>query len=230
LTPSPRRPAALLCAGLAATALASTPACATAASSAELRRQARSILAQSRFERPAAPRPLDGLFHWVAPVVRWLSRAVDKVVALVPGRGAVLWPVLAVLVLAAAVLLARRSIRRRARAEVDEARGRRVGATTMDDPGQLERSADEAARAGDLNEAVRLRFRAGLVRLDEQSVIALRPSLTTGEVARVARSPTFAGLAGTFEEVAYGGRSATRADVETARTAWPSVLEEATSR
>jgi hypothetical protein len=170
------------------------------------------------------------VFDWLAPAIRWVSRAVGSVVALVPGRGAVIWPILAVVVLAGAVLLARRSIRRRARAETEHAQGLRVATAIMDDSRELERRAEEAARAGDLSEALRLRFRAGLIRLDERRLIDLRPSLTTGEVARAVRSPTFAGLAGTFEEVAYGGRPATRADLDTARNSWSRVVEEATAR
>ena len=77
-----------------------------------------------------------------------------------------------------------------------------------EDPDALERAADEAERDGDLARALRLRFRAGLLRLGDRGAIHYRPSVTTGEVRRTLGSATFDDLAGTFEAVTYGGRTA----------------------
>src|SRR5262249_61242968 len=57
------------------------------------------------------------------------------------------------------------------------------------DPGRLEREADAAEHRGDLDAAVRLRFRAGLLRLDRAGAISYRPSITSGQVARRLRPP-----------------------------------------
>ena len=46
-------------------------------------------------------------------------------------------------------------------------------------------------------------------------------------MSRTLRSPRFDELAGQFDEVAYGGRSATESDVATARSAWPTIVETA---
>ncbi len=73
---------------------------------------------------------------------------------------------------------------------------------------------------------MRLRFRAGLLRLGDKGAIRYRPSVTTGEVRRTLSSTTFDDLAGTFEAVTYGGRTAAQPDVDDARRAWPRVLEE----
>ncbi|MBW3626759.1 MAG: DUF4129 domain-containing protein, partial [Actinobacteria bacterium] len=100
-------------------------------------------------------------------------------------------------------------------------------ASRSEDPVQLERSADEAERAGDLALAVRLRFRAGLVRLDRAGALRLRPSLTTGAVTRAVPSETLVRLATDFDEIAYGGRPAAPGDVAASRTGWPRVLAEA---
>ena len=83
-----------------------------------------------------------------------------------------------------------------------------------------------AERDGDLDTALRLRFAAGLRRLDDREVIALRPSLTVNEVRRSVRSPSFEAVAATFEDVAYGEKAATPADVSEARESWRRVLEE----
>ena len=55
---------------------------------------------------------------------------------------------------------------------------------------------------------MRLRFRAGLLRLDARELIEYRPSLTTGEVAETIVSPTFDRIGADFDEIAYGGRFA----------------------
>ena len=75
--------------------------------------------------------------------------------------------------------------------------------------------------------ALRLRFRAGLLRLGRARVLPLRPSLRTREARRALRSSRFDRLARDFDEVVYGGRSPSAADVETARTEWPRVVAEA---
>src|SRR5262249_16511503 len=100
----------------------------------------------------------------------------------------------------------------------------------IEDPDALERAADEAERDGDLDRAVRLRFRAGLLRLGDRGAIAYRPSVTTGGIRRVLGSRTFDELAQTFEAVTYGGQAAQHPDVDAARREWPRVLEETKRR
>jgi hypothetical protein len=93
-----------------------------------------------------------------------------------------------------------------------------------EDPAELERAADAAERAGELDVAVRLRFRAGLLRLGQRGAIDYRPSVTTNEVRGVLGSETFDELARTFDAVAYGGRDAATPDVDAARREWPRVV------
>ena len=96
------------------------------------------------------------------------------------------------------------SIRRRALA-IERARVAALPAT--EDPHQLERAAERAERDGDWELAVRLRFRAGLLRLDRRRVLVYRPSLTTGEVARATGSRSFAEIGDRFDAIVYGGRA-----------------------
>jgi hypothetical protein len=93
------------------------------------------------------------------------------------------------------------------------------------DPAALERAAAAAERAGDLRGAIRLRFQAGLLRLDRARVIEWRPSLTTAEIARSVRSPEFASLARRFDEIVYGGRVPLPEDAATARRGWAELIE-----
>ena len=95
---------------------------------------------------------------------------------------------------------------------------------------RLERDADAAERRGDHETALRLRFRAGLLRLDRAGILRYRPSLTSGAVVRRVASPSLAVLATTLDEVVYGDRPASAGDVEDARQRWPVALEEARTR
>jgi hypothetical protein len=106
-------------------------------------------------------------------------------------------------------------------------RRRRLAPEDSENPDDLERAADAAERDGDLERALRLRFRAGLLRLGDRGAIAYRPSVTTGEVRRALGSNTFDELALTFEDVTYGGKPAEAPDVDAAKREWPHVLEEA---
>ena len=113
------------------------------------------------------------------------------------------------------MFLTRRVARvRRARA------GARRGARG-EDPRALDRRADAAEAAGDLEAALRLRFRAGLLRLDARGAIEFRPSISTYEVRRALHSDDFDALAATFDDVVYGGRPAAPSDLAAARERWP---------
>lgn len=201
----------------------------------ELRRRAADIVAGYRHGR-AAPRPLAGLLHAIGrgleavfgPVGRFLERyllhpiASGSHVAFGPW-----WPV-PVIILAAsvgigtAIVLARRRTRvRTARVTVGQSPG-----STAEDPGALEGQAVAAEAAGRYGDAVRLRFRAGLARLERDGAVAHREILTGRQLADTLGSDAFADLAGQHEEIAFGGRPATVADAADARARWPRVREE----
>jgi hypothetical protein len=200
------------------------------------RRQAAEILSQDRFHEPEVPRPLKGVFDWIGeriepvtgPVGATVSDFVEWARDVVPGADAGLWVILATFVLVTSALVAANLGARRARLRVSE--GGLAGTGRREYPAALERAAAEAERRGDLEGAVRLRFRAGLLRLARVDLIEWHPSLTSGRVARAVRSPAFDELAASFDAIVYGGRSAHASDVDLARTKWPRVLEEVQSR
>ena len=188
---------------------------------ADDRRLAQEILDEQRFNGADVPRPFAGPLEWLGdrlqPVADWLESLGGDV----PGGPVVLWMALVALVIVAAGAIASVTIRRRAVA-VERARAAALPAT--EDPHALEREADRAERDGAWERAVRLRFRAGLLRLDRRHVIEYRPSLTTGEVARAVGSPAFLEVGERFDAIAYGGRPAGRDDAEHARRGWREVL------
>lgn len=198
---------------------------------AEAREEARRILDQPRFKPPPQPRPLRGFFRWLGeraePVLdrleplgrpfAYLFRVIDSswLWKLVTGGAVAL----------AAALVALRLIRRRGRGLV-QGDGRRRDRVRDLDPDVLERDADEAEAAGRFDEAFRLRFLAGLVRLDRAGVVELRPSLTSGALRRRVPSAALRGLTVRFDEIVYGGQAAGPDDVEQARRDWPRALEQ----
>ncbi|MEA2319893.1 MAG: hypothetical protein QOD44_4082 [Solirubrobacteraceae bacterium] len=191
---------------------------------AQARAHAREILRERRFRGSGVPRPFAGVLRWLGDRLQPVSDFIDDLGGRVPGGPPVVFLVLSALVLLAAAGLARGSIRRRAAATVRAARAR---APARDDPAALEREADQAAANGEWEAAVRLRFRAGLLRLDARELIEYRPSLTTGEVAAAVGSPTFERVGADFDAIAYGGRAADRDDEAASREGWQRVLSEA---
>jgi hypothetical protein len=188
------------------------------------RDQARDILSGGRFQSKSAPRPLRGPLRWLGDRLQTVGDWLGRVLSHVPG-----WMWLALGVLAIAAVVARIVVVTRARRTTAGARGTggAFDADGPEDPDTLEREADVAERDGDLARAVRLRFRAGLIRLGDGGAITYRPSVTTGEVRSVLGSDAFDELAQTFEGIAYGGEEAQPPDVESARRGWPRVLNEA---
>jgi len=192
------------------------------------RDQAREILAEDRFSEPSLPTPFKSFFEWLAgqvqPVFDAFGDLIDAIAGDLPGGRALLLGGVAALALVAVVALLSREVRRREAVAGSSARSTRAGMPRTD-PRELERLAGAAEERGDLREAVRLRFRAGLVRLDDKGAIRLRASSTTGQVARRLGSGPFERLAMDFDEIVYGGRDADATDVEFARSQWPRVVE-----
>jgi hypothetical protein len=187
------------------------------------RDQARDILGQRRYQPADVPRPFEGVLEWLGDRLRPIGDFFDRLLSSWPGRLALLAGLIALVGVVTTAIARRRS--RGVSAGGGRAR-RRAGEESLD-PVQLERDADAAERRGDLDLALRLRFRAGLLRLDAAGAIRFRPSLTSGEVRRALHQRTFDDLALTFDEVAYGGRRASAGDVGTARDDWPRVLADA---
>jgi hypothetical protein len=187
----------------------------------QAREQAREILDGRRYKPAEVPRPFEGVLDWIGDRLQPIGDFFSRLVESLPGK-----IVLGALLAGAVALVAWLVARRRAASSADGA-ARKRSAGELVDPVRLEREADAAERRGDLDLALRLRFRAGLLRLDRSGAIRFRPSLTSGQVSRELRLSEFDDLAMTFDAVAYGGRHASDTDVSSARVAWPRVVERA---
>jgi hypothetical protein len=183
---------------------------------ATAQREAAHILSERRFHRHDVPRPFRGLLDALSRIVEPIVRALGNVF----GQPLIGWP-LAALVVLAALLLVARTVRRRS---WEGLRGAAERSPRPVDPARLEREADEAERRGDLERAIRLRFRAGLLRLERAKAIELEASKTSGEVSRRLRSREFDDVAGSFDAIVYGRRPPRGEDVELSRAGWTRVL------
>ena len=186
------------------------------------------ILDDRRFHNDPAPRPLRGPLEWLGDRLRDIGTTIVEMLRAIPGPT---WATVATLLLIATGAFLWWLVRMHHAS--DDGLFANFGAPRRpprEDPNALEQEADAAERTGDLERALRLRFRAGLLRLDQHGAIRYRPSLTTGEVRRLLGSSTFDDLAARFEEVAYGGERAAPADVDAARAKWPRVVEDASRR
>ena len=183
------------------------------------RDQAREILAERRFHDHGLPDPFRDVLDRVAG---WIDSFLGLFDGLgIPGGRPVVWLVLALIAAVAGFLIAgRATARRRAAAPARAA----ASALAREDPEALERRAREAAARGDHELALRLGFRAGVVRLHHRGRIDAEESLSTGEIARAVGAPGFDRAAARFDEVVYGRRPAAADDVEAARTAWEEAL------
>ena len=186
----------------------------------DARDDARRILERDEYQPKDVPRPFRGVLNWMADRLEPVVDALDRLL----GHG---W--LGILVLGALVVLAIAvaglAIRRRNAAVAGTGRGARRAARL--DPDDLDREAAEAEQRGDLERALRLRFRAGLLRLDQVGAIRFHDGVTSRQVAADLRSPQFDALRTTFDEVVYGRRPASTPDLDQARTRWPELVDEA---
>lgn len=193
--------------------------------SEEARADAERVLEGRRFQPSRVPRPFAGILRalgrWLKPVADPVGRLWSRIADSIPAQIA-----LVVVVFLVAAVISLRLVGRRSPRALARARSIGVDAEGLD-PDTLERDATSAERAGDLDRAVRLRFVAGILRLDRAGAISYRSSMTTGQLSSTLRSASFAELAAAFDEIAYGGRPAREPDVETARANWPRVLQEA---
>jgi hypothetical protein len=188
------------------------------------RNAAHHILSDRRFRHDPAPRPLRGPLEWIGDRLRGIVNWLADVFSHVPTNLLLVIGIAAVAGLVAYTVAAVK--RRRVTAQAASAAASRKK-EDAEDARTLERAADDAERDGDLERALRLGFRAGLLRLGDRGAITYRPSVTTDEVRHALDSHTFDDLARTFEEVTYGDRVAEKPDVDTARREWPQVLEQA---
>jgi Domain of unknown function (DUF4129) len=190
---------------------------------AEAREEARRILAEDRFHETELPRPLRRPLEWLGDRLEPIWELVEPIVEPLSEVSWLVWLALAVAVLLVVMWLAARLVHQRGPAAPRVRTGSSVEEESAD-AATLERLADAAERAGELERALRLRFRAGILRLVERRQLDDPEVVTTGSLARTYRSEPFSAGARAFEEVVYGRRAPTPEDVRRVREGWQAVL------
>lgn len=196
---------------------------------AELRERAHEILSEQRFHERKSPAPLRGVFRWLgdrlAPALEPIGRFYAWVVDLLDDT--ITRVVFVSIVVLMVVLISRAVIRRRSavalRGGAKRTRGQKV------DPAELERDANRAEGTGDFERAIRLRFRAGVIRLQLAGRVRSGDTMATRAIGAHLQSADFDALGETFDAVAYGGAPADDHDARASREAWERVLSEAPS-
>jgi len=182
-----------------------------------LRGQAAEILEGDKYQPVPLPRPFRRALRWLGerlqPIGDVFASLVNRRTVQVGAAG---------IVVTLAVLVAHRLIARRARQDRVLVQRRRNAEQV--DPRALERRADEAAARGELDVALRLRFLAGLVRLELADRIHRARSATTGELRSQLSAAPFDRLAGQIDRVTYGERSLKSDDLDRARADWAELL------
>ena len=194
-------------------------------SEAAARRAAEAIVSEGRFHQPPVPDPLHGVVEWVGNAVTDPFNAIGRLVVhlgqVLPGGIAGAWAVGAALLVFASWML----ISRRARSQLGQVLGE-AGAGGRATPFELEREAARAERAGLWDEAVRLRFRAGILLVGERLELQSTETVPNHVIGRRLHSRRFDSLAERFDEVTYGGDVATAGDAQQQREGWPELLRE----
>jgi hypothetical protein len=183
-------------------------------SSASARATAAAILRQPQYGKATVPNPLIDLLSK-------LRSALSSLASLAPGGPVIFWLIAALVVVALSVVGARRMLRR---LTAPASRSDSVAGEGGEDPAALALAAQSAEARGAFADAIRLRFRAGLLTLGARGAIDYRPSLLTADAAARLHSPQFDSLAETFERVAYGTGDAQPGEAAAARDGWAALL------
>jgi hypothetical protein len=186
----------------------------------EARRQAQHILTQVRFRGGALPHPFAGVLRtlgrWLRPVGHPLVKAYGAVVGNTGWRWAAV-AIAAVLGAAGATYV----VRRRSRTTPSPLPMQRQEEDVVT---RLEAEADQAERDGEWALAYRLRFRAGLCRLEGRGLPRPTDTMTSRQLVAAVGSSEFAVLADELQQIVYAGRPASPDLIEDARVRWAAVL------
>ncbi len=185
------------------------------------RELAKKILSEKRFAPSERPQPLRRPLAWLGEQISNLFRPFGQVIAAAV-RALFSNPLIGIIVLVAvivALFFAVRNISLRRSADLANAAAARTLESSVD-PSQLEGEADSAEQRGEHDLAVRLRFKAGLIRLAAADRVP-RSEATNGELRWALREAEFDELADDFDEIVYGGRPATAEDAQAAKQRWP---------
>lgn len=90
-------------------------------------------------------------------------------------------------------------------------------------------AATAAFQSGDIALAIRIRFRAGLLQLDDIGALEFTPTLTTRQVSQAIHDPAFPPLGLTFDRAAYSTRESTSEEYLHFAASWEDLVRTGSS-
>ena len=192
----------------------------------DARRLVADILDDRRFTTRQDETILDrigrALSAYVQRAINWFNRTVLGVGEESTGGRFLFWTIVTLMILIVTAVVASRLAKRRSASLAITSRVKDEHDSVSAE--HLERRAGEAFDRQDHEEAIRLYYRAGLIRLGRRGIIEYEESLTSGEAAEMVRLAVFDHIAQTFDGVAYGHRPATADQVAGALSDWETLL------
>lgn len=181
------------------------------------------ILSGREYQFRRTPAPFRGILQtlgrWLKPVFDAVERFFDVIWGNPASQIATAAVLLILFVLVARTVASRRRVQ-----AVSRSFGRASG--RAEDPAALDAAAEAAEQRGAFDLALRLRFRAGLIRLERAGRITAVDRRPTGALAEAIGSPPLARLGERFDAVAYGHEEATVDDIDTARSTFAELLRD----
>lgn len=190
----------------------------------ELRGIAEAILSDRAYAR-SEPGVLERLFDWLSGLFDFTPPSPELGGPQVGGfeflrTGLIIVAVLLLVAWATSFVIRQRSAIRATERSM-------FGSTGRTSIAELERLASAAAQRGAYGDSLRLRFEAGLARLERKGTLSHPETRSSGEVAETLHLPEFDQVAETFDAVVYGGREAGAADATFAAQTWPAIVAQA---
>ncbi len=193
------------------------------------------ILNGPQFHPPQPPRPFAGILNffsryihkYLSPIIHWISNSIYG--PLNRSLNGYMYPSILVVVAFFVIIIAAIIIHRR------PSTGKKLfkasDAELPDvDPETLDALAEKAHFNQDYKLSIRLRFKAGLTRLEKQGLIINQQSQTLLQLSGEIPSNTFSALANDLTLIVYGNEPATESLSNFSKLNWPNVLVEVNAR
>ena len=101
---------------------------------------------------------------------------------------------------------------------------------TITDAKLLENLSEKAENEGHFDLALRYRFRAGLLRLNELEIISFNPSVTNGQWQLLIDKDSFNIITRDFNDITYGHRPCSAEHLDRARASWSTLTNQNSSQ
>jgi hypothetical protein len=195
----------------------------------EAQEKARKILEEDRFRGDGgpppgrAPQPFKAPLSWLGDQLRKVFEPLGRLFARIGNGGPIGWILLVGLIGVLVVIIAKWWARRTVNSKKDSTKKVKLSKRIA----ELEQAAKDAAEAGRYAEAIRLRFQAGLLRLEDDGRVTKVERKPNADVVAAVPAQSLRPLANLHDRLAYSEDDASKDDLDRAVVAIDSVIAEA---